>query len=58
MRKLHRCGSRNGAACDRVIKETEAVEASASILASMDERDVVRLMKWRFANLCSDGSSN
>jgi N-acyl-D-amino-acid deacylase len=40
-----------------LIKETEAMQASASIVAtSMDERDVARLMQWRFTNLCSDGS--
>jgi N-acyl-D-amino-acid deacylase len=28
------------------------------VATSMDERDVERLMKWRYANICSDGASS
>jgi N-acyl-D-amino-acid deacylase len=39
-----------------VIKEGEERGASAGVIAtSMDERDVVRLIKWPFANICTDG---
>jgi N-acyl-D-amino-acid deacylase len=36
----------------------EAGEGDIGIVAtSMDERDVIRLMQWPFANFCSDGTS-
>jgi N-acyl-D-amino-acid deacylase len=40
-----------------LIKENEAAGTSASVVAtSMDEKDVAELMKWPFANICSDGA--
>ena len=40
-----------------LIKENEAAGTSASVVAtSMDEKDVGELMKWPFANICSDGA--
>jgi N-acyl-D-amino-acid deacylase len=39
-----------------VIREGEQHDAGAGVIAtSMDERDVVRLLKWPFANICTDG---
>jgi N-acyl-D-amino-acid deacylase len=39
-----------------VIKIGEDRGASAGVIAtSMDERDVARLLQWRFANVCTDG---
>jgi N-acyl-D-amino-acid deacylase len=36
----------------------EAGEGDVSIVAvSMDERDIAELMRWPFANICSDGAS-
>ena len=40
-----------------LIKEAEAADSGASVVAtSMDEKDVAVLMRWRFANICSDGA--
>jgi N-acyl-D-amino-acid deacylase len=40
-----------------LIKEAEAADTSASVVAtSMDEKDVADLMRWPFANICSDGA--
>lgn len=40
-----------------LIKEAEAADTSASVVAtSMDEKDVASLMRWPFANICSDGA--
>jgi N-acyl-D-amino-acid deacylase len=39
-----------------VIKEGEEHGTSARVIAtSMDERDVVRLLQWPYANICTDG---
>jgi len=39
-----------------VIREGEEQGTSAGVIAtSMDERDVARLLQWRFANICTDG---
>src|SRR5947207_305701 len=39
-----------------VIAAGEEQGTSAGVIAtSMDERDVVRLLQWRFANVCTDG---
>jgi N-acyl-D-amino-acid deacylase len=41
-----------------LINEAEAADTSASVVGtSMDERDVASLIKWRYANFCSDGAS-
>ena len=40
-----------------LIKENEAAGTSATVVAtSMDEKDVAELMKWPFADICSDGA--
>jgi N-acyl-D-amino-acid deacylase len=40
-----------------MIKETEAMQASAAIVAtSMTEQDVAQLMRWPWTNICSDGA--
>ena len=42
-----------------MIREGEEQGSSAGVIAtSMDERDVVRLLQWRFANICTDGDLN
>ena len=39
-----------------VIKMGEDRDTSAGVIAtSMDERDVIRLLEWPFANVCTDG---
>jgi N-acyl-D-amino-acid deacylase len=39
-----------------IIKEGEARGAAAGVMAtSMDERDIARLMRWPFTNICTDG---
>jgi N-acyl-D-amino-acid deacylase len=39
-----------------VIKEGEARGETAGVIAtSMDERDIARLLRWPFANICTDG---
>jgi N-acyl-D-amino-acid deacylase len=39
-----------------VIKEGEARGTTAGVIAtSMDERDIARLIRWPFANICTDG---
>lgn len=39
-----------------IIKEGEARGATAGVIAtSMDERDIARLMRWPFTNICTDG---
>jgi N-acyl-D-amino-acid deacylase len=39
-----------------VIKEGEAHGTTAGVIAtSMDERDIARLIRWPFANICTDG---
>jgi N-acyl-D-amino-acid deacylase len=39
-----------------VIKEGEDRGTTASVIAtSMDERDIARLIRWPFANICTDG---
>ena len=39
-----------------VIKEGEAHGDTAGVIAtSMDERDITRLIRWPFANICTDG---
>ena len=41
-----------------LIKEAEAADTGASVVAtSMDEKDVADLMRWPYANICSDGAS-
>ena len=41
-----------------VIDEGEAHGATAGVIAtSMDERDIARLMRWPFANICTTASS-
>jgi N-acyl-D-amino-acid deacylase len=45
--RLDQCDSRTGEACDGSIVAT-----------SMDEADVGKLMKWKYTNICSDGSSS
>ena len=39
-----------------IIKEGEAHGDTAGVIAtSMDERDIARLLRWPFANICTDG---
>ena len=39
-----------------IIKEGEARGVDAGVIAtSMDERDIARLMRWPFTNICTDG---
>lgn len=47
IKRLDKCDEQNGEECNGSIVAT-----------SMDEGDIEKLMKWKYTNICSDGSSS